>query len=124
MVILNEGRVEQSGTPEEVFQHPASEFVMRFLGSVNLFQGRTEGERMYVRPHELEISTTEVPGASMKADIRRLWAAGGQVKAELAGAGGEVFYIEMSHERRSELQLREGQQVFVNPRKFRVFPQT
>ncbi|MFA5139652.1 MAG: sulfate ABC transporter ATP-binding protein [Elusimicrobiota bacterium] len=136
VVILNAGQVEQTGTPDEVFHHPATEFVMRFLGHVNLFHGRREGEgivlgkpedagaRIFVRPHELEVSSLETPEARLKATVRRLWSAGGQVKAELIGGGGDVFYVEMSHERFSELCLTEGQEVFVYPRKYRIFPPT
>src|ERR1700728_1946168 len=50
IVIMNQGRIEQTGTPDEVFHHPASEFVVTFLGNVNMFH-----ERVFARPHELEI---------------------------------------------------------------------
>src|SRR5271154_5533538 len=60
VVIMNEGRIEQAGTPDDVFHNPASEFVVTFLGNVNLFRGRVESmdanqTRVFVRPHELDI---------------------------------------------------------------------
>ena len=93
---MNQGRIEQTGTPEEVFEHPAKPFVMDFLGNVNVFHGRVHGGRAevgpftltvngyqhaepraataYVRPHELEIernaSPYSLPGASCSS-IRR-----------------------------------------------------
>jgi sulfate transport system ATP-binding protein len=66
IVVMNEGRIEQVGTPDEVYDHPATPFVLQFLGDVNLFHGRLghsqgnvhdagAGEVSYVRPHELDI---------------------------------------------------------------------
>ena len=63
IVVMNQGRIEQQGTPDEVYDHPATPFVLQFLGDVNLFHGRsamrpaasTADEVSYVRPHELDI---------------------------------------------------------------------
>src|ERR1700750_540378 len=56
VVLMNKGRVEQSGTPNEVYNHPATPFVYGFLGSVNLFRHASGGDRVdYVRPHEIDI---------------------------------------------------------------------
>ena len=64
IVVMNQGRIEQEGTPDQVYDHPATPFVLQFLGDVNLFHGRLDhnpggaashGEVSYVRPHELEI---------------------------------------------------------------------
>ena len=52
VVLMNAGRIEQVGTPAQVFEEPASPFVMRFLGAVNVFQGRVDGERAYVQDLE------------------------------------------------------------------------
>ena len=61
VVVMNQGRIEQVGTPDEVYDHPATPFVLQFLGDVNLFHGRlgarageAAGEVSYVRPHELD----------------------------------------------------------------------
>jgi len=67
VVVMNQGRIEQQGSPDQVYDHPATPFVLQFLGDVNLFHGRfghapggAGGEQpvSYVRPHELEIVAT------------------------------------------------------------------
>ncbi|MBQ0959781.1 sulfate ABC transporter ATP-binding protein [Ideonella sp. 4Y11] len=55
IVVMNEGRIEQVGSPDEVYDHPATPFVLKFLGDVNLFHGRAQDDVSYVRPHELDI---------------------------------------------------------------------
>src|SRR5687767_141609 len=54
VVVMDNGRIEQIGTPEEVFHHPANEFVMHFLGNVNVFQARVEGGRNFFGPLEVD----------------------------------------------------------------------
>lgn len=70
IVVMNEGRIEQVGTPDEVYDKPATPFVLQFLGDVNLFHGRRDhapGQPVetkdvtYVRPHEIDIVTTAGP---------------------------------------------------------------
>ncbi|MDO9315936.1 MAG: sulfate ABC transporter ATP-binding protein [Burkholderiaceae bacterium] len=72
IVVMNEGRIEQVGSPDEVYDHPATPFVLKFLGDVNLFHGRLDhaqgtlpvaGDVSYVRPHELQIVATAQEGA-------------------------------------------------------------
>src|SRR6185503_15435191 len=101
VVVMNRGRVEQQGSPEEVFEHPANAFVMDFLGNVNVFHGRVEGGRAmlgdvavtdlsdqheegrsvaaYVRPHELEIDRRPRGATSIKAEVVRINAASAAV---------------------------------------------
>ncbi len=143
IVIMNRGRIEQDGTPDDVFQRPANAFVMDFLGNVNLFHGRVEGgkavfgslvvdypegrghvsgaARLLVRPHDLEIHTGPNGNASLPAQIARVLAAGPQVKIELLSAGGDVVNVEMPHQRFRELGIAAGDRVFVSPRDARVF---
>jgi sulfate transport system ATP-binding protein len=89
IVIMNEGRVEQTGTPDEVFHNPASEFVVTFLGHVNLFHGRPEANgraaRMFVRPHELDLDRLPSNGHSVSARVQRIQSAGPLVRVELTG---------------------------------------
>ena len=70
IVVMNEGRIEQQGSPDEVYDQPATPFVLQFLGDVNLFHGRFEhgsgasgGELSYVRPHELQIIAAAEEGS-------------------------------------------------------------
>ncbi|MDD5658056.1 MAG: sulfate/molybdate ABC transporter ATP-binding protein [Elusimicrobia bacterium] len=135
IVVLNQGRVEQEGSPAEVFHRPASEFVMNFVGSVNLFHGRlvqgrpvfetapgAPATRFCSRPHELEIETRRDGGSSLPARVVRVFDAGAHVKMELRGREGQAWHVELNPERYRELGLRSGQEVWVRPRRFRVFP--
>jgi sulfate transport system ATP-binding protein len=124
VVIMNAGRIEQIGTPDEVFHHPANEFVMRFLGSVNQFRGRVAGGpdgRVLVRPHELSVSLEPESHASFAAVVRRLHTAGPVVRLELERESGERIDAELPPERYSTLALAPGQPVFVTPRRVRMF---
>ncbi len=111
IVVMNQGRIEQVGTPEEVFHRPVNEFVMDFLGRVNLFHARADegGERrVFVRPHDMEIGHEAQTGASLGAVVRRIHAAGPMVKVELESVSGEPLQVEMPHERYRALGLKVG----------------
>jgi len=111
VVVMNEGRIEQVGTPEEVYEQPSSEFVYRFLGDVNLFHGRM------VRPHDVELArTAEGPGAVL-ATVRHVRPFGAVVRVELEGLEkGETIEVEVVRERYLELALKKGEQVYVSHR--------
>jgi sulfate transport system ATP-binding protein len=125
IVIMNQGRIEQTGTPDEVFHNPASEFVVTFLGNVNLFHGRAESNghapRLFVRPHELEIERHPSSGDSVVARIHRIQSAGPIVRVELASDQNDSITVEMTHERYQDLILKTGETVFVKLRDVRVF---
>jgi sulfate transport system ATP-binding protein len=146
VVVMNRGRVEQAGTPEEVFEHPANAFVMDFLGNVNVFHGRVEGGRalldtfdvdypdytqgesrpaaVYVRPHELEIDRVPRGRSTLKAEILRINPARSAVKVELISKDfGLNVTVELAQERYAELQLKTGDTVYVFPKRVRVFVQ-
>jgi len=136
VAIMNQGRIEQAGSPAEVYDHPASAFVYEFLGNVNLFHGRAvaagdneaAGETVgYARPHELEIARVENPditgdGAPVLATILYIAAAGPLVRVELKREdSGAALEAELSRERYHELDLKIGETVSVAPRRLRVF---
>ena len=144
IVIMNQGRIEQIGTPDEVFHSPASEFVVKFLGNVNLFHARVEsgqavigkvgvGEmqhssvangrpaRVFVRPHELEIERLPLNGASVPSRISRIQSAGSVVRVELDSEQGGGITVELTHDRYRDLGIRQGDEVFVKVRDARVF---
>ena len=144
IVVMNRGKIEQEGTPDEVFHKPSSEFVLSFLGNVNLFHGRMEdgkvmlgslfvdsgnvppdqkkNVRLFVRPHELDINHINPGSGALPARIVRMQSAGPNVKIELITADGTPLNVEISHERRHDLVLIEGQEVFVTPKQARIFP--
>lgn len=142
VVVMNEGRIEQVGTPEEVFHHPATEFVMNFLGSVNLFHGRVEeGQavfgpwvlqpegvavegneaRIFVRPYDLDIHLADDGRPAVNAVIQRIQAAGPNAKFELLAEDGQTLQVEMPHERFRAMNVARGDTVFVSLRDARVF---
>jgi sulfate transport system ATP-binding protein len=144
VVVMNKGRVEQVGAPDEVYNHPASPFVYSFLGNVNLFHGRlhegvlASGDAMfdapqhagvlngegigYVRPHDLEVERY-VPGAEgVVARLRRAHAIGPLAQLDLERSDtGQLIEAVMSNERFSGLALKEGETLVVRPRRMHVF---
>jgi sulfate/thiosulfate transport system ATP-binding protein len=134
VVVMNHGRIEQVGSPEEVYNHPATPFVYNFLGNVNLFHGRLEGDKayihdaetghvVYVRPHLLEIDRKPNGGSHFRARIKHINAAGPLVKVEAVTEWGDPVHIEMSQEKFHHLQLSKDEAVFVIPKDVKVFQQ-
>jgi sulfate transport system ATP-binding protein len=110
VVVMNEGRIEQVGTPDQVYEQPASEFVYRFLGDVNLFHGRL------VRAHDVELSRSGAESA-VPATIRQVRPRGAVVRLELDRLDdAQTIEVEVARERFVELALRKGDQVYVTPR--------
>jgi sulfate transport system ATP-binding protein len=144
VVLMNKGKVEQVGTPEEVYNHPASPFVYGFLGNVNLFHGRVhqgilntggaalpvsnlnEADQLetigYVRPHELDIDHYTPGAEGIVAQLKRAHAIGPLAQLELeADDDGRLIEAVLSAERFAQLQLKTGSTVVVRPRRVRVF---
>jgi sulfate transport system ATP-binding protein len=138
---MNQARIEQVGTPEEVFHRPASEFVIDFLGNVNVFHGRIEqgqavlsrlasvsrltvsdrrSDHLYVRPHELEIERYKNGVPSIAARVSRINPAGAVAKIALATNDGDI-QVDLPLERLEQLALRAGDEVYVSAKKARVF---
>ncbi|MBL8315835.1 MAG: sulfate ABC transporter ATP-binding protein [Rubrivivax sp.] len=137
IVVMNEGRIEQVGSPDEVYDHPATPFVLQFLGDVNLFHGRTDhapggattpGEVVYVRPHELEI-LGEAPPASHEAwpvTLSQTLTVGAHTRVEFRRDGDQGYLdVELLRseftELRDRLQLQRGSRVWLRPRKVTRF---
>jgi sulfate transport system ATP-binding protein len=120
VVVMNHGKVEQIGTPAEVFDHPASDFVMRFLGQVNVIDG-PGGARRYVRPHELEIELGSGDDR-LAARVLRVTPLGAATRVELAALDTEQpLQAEIERSRADELALRAGQHVWLSLRRARTF---
>jgi sulfate transport system ATP-binding protein len=132
VVVMNEGKIEQVGSPDDVYEHPATPFVYKFLGNVNLFHGRiTDGKAyihqsetehvVFVRPHLLEIDRVPNGGDHFKAKIKHINSAGPLVKLEAITEWGALVRVEMPQERFRNLHLLKDETVFVIPRDVRVF---
>lgn len=144
VVIMNEGRIEQIGTPEDVYDHPVNLFIYKFLGDANLFRGRINEGRVeiganlfeipageisdnsaavaYARPYELEISRQHNEITNIKATILYLRAIGPVVRFELRREEtGDFIEVEMSKERYGMLNLAMGEEVYIGINNPRVF---
>ena len=114
IVLMNHGRVEQTGNPRELYEDPANEFVMGFVGPVNRI-----GES-YIRPHDFELQL-HPNGDSTEAMVERLVHLGFEVRVELVRGDGEQLSVQISRDEAHELELERGQIVYVRPLRERTF---
>jgi sulfate transport system ATP-binding protein len=147
IVVMNHGRVEQNGTPAEVFEHPANAFVMDFLGNVNVFQAQLKDGRVllgdvevpvgrgtviqpdgtgradvYVRPHELDLERTADGGNCLKAKVVHVNPAGSVVKVRIMAEDfGLMLNVDLNPEKYHVLGLKIGDPVFVSPKSAKIF---
>lgn len=142
VVVMNEGRVEQIGTPQEVYHQPANPFVYNFLGNVNLFNGRVqdgvpvlgetpagaevgseEGKRaiVFVRPHLMDLDYEPRGDVHFRARVVHINPAGPTVKVELLSQWGDSVHVEMTQDRFRALNLGRETEVFVMPKDMKVF---
>jgi sulfate/thiosulfate transport system ATP-binding protein len=131
IVVMNQGKVEQIGTPAEIYDHPASPFVMSFIGPVNvlpgnsnIFQGNgfeSSSAEMFLRPHDVVIETTPNE-TTVPARISRLIHLGWEIQVELTLDDGQVVTAHLPREKFDQLQLEPQQRVYVKPKEARAFP--
>jgi sulfate/thiosulfate transport system ATP-binding protein len=142
VVVMNQGRVEQLGTPQQVFDHPGTPFVMGFLGSVNIFHGRVEKGRAHLgplsmdypdhteeialpaqgfaRPYDLELNRHD-EGGGFWATLRHVNPAGAVVKLELEDGDLRLVHVEATREQYEALHPTAGERLYVRPRQVRIF---
>jgi len=143
VVVLNEGRIEQIGTPEAVYDHPATPFVYQFLGDVNLFHGRVHdghakiGEAQlalpgdpehrdsavfYARPHEIDILRDNPGQSAIPATVLDIRPLGATVRIELERDDGHgIVEVELARDRYNREELGRGSRVYLQPRRLRLF---
>jgi sulfate transport system ATP-binding protein len=114
IAVMNHGRLEQVGAPRELYDEPASEFVMTFVGDANVIGGAL------VRPHDVELLTEPQDGA-VEAMIVRATILGRDVKVELHDESGAEIVALLTRDRFQELDLWRGQTVWMRPQRERVF---
>jgi len=114
VVVMNAGRIEQAAPPRELYDRPANEFVMSFVGPVNHL-----GDA-FIRPHDVELSL-EPNGATQEAMVERLVHLGFEVRAELVRDDGEELSVQLTREQADALELTQGQIVYVRPTRQTVF---
>ncbi|WP_180682947.1 sulfate/molybdate ABC transporter ATP-binding protein [Tepidicella baoligensis] len=150
VVLMNQGNIEQVGTPQDVWEHPASPFVYGFLGDVNLFHGRAHEGRLhlegvaidspehaqvrdakayaYVRPHDLEVERYSPGATGIVAELQRAIVVGPIARLELwpedpqqPDGHDPLIEAQIPAEHFRALGLKEGERLVVSPRKARVF---
>lgn len=114
IVVMNDGRVEQAGTPTELYDHPNTEFVMSFVGTTNRI-----GSSL-VRPHDVQLAHIATPN-SEEAMIDRIVHLGFEVRCELTLANGNPLIAQLTRPQVEELELEEGQIVYALPIRARSF---
>lgn len=145
IVVMNQGKIEQIGTPKQVYDNPATPFVYQFLGNVNQFHGHvSHGEvtinnaaltiqapefkqsspvLAYVRTHDIEIYNAAQPITTIHGRVQHIHAVGSLVKLELLLSNQtDIIEAELTQTRFKELALNRGDTVFIAPRNVRVFP--
>ena len=144
VAILRDGRIEQIGTPEQIYDHPASPFVYDFLGNVNLFSGRVKDGAVvisgteiatptaaggkdadtiaFVRPHDIRLTRTAGGSKTFPARIVRFNAAGPVANLELERLDGSgQFNAQLSKEEFQQLQPKAGEEIFVELKNIKLF---
>jgi sulfate transport system ATP-binding protein len=114
VVVMNKGAIEQIADPRRLYEHPANEFVMSFVGQVNRV------DDTFVRPHDLEL-TVEPNGTTREAMIERIIHLGFGVRVELVRDDGEHLTVQITRDEAERLEIENGQIVFVRPTKQTVF---
>jgi sulfate transport system ATP-binding protein len=114
VVVVNAGHIEQAAPPRELYDSPANEFVMSFVGPVNRL-----GDA-FIRPHDVEL-LHEPNGSTQEAMVERLVHLGFEVRVELVRDDGEELSVQLTREQADALELERGQIVYVRPMRQTVF---
>jgi sulfate transport system ATP-binding protein len=151
IVLMNKGRIEQTGSAQEVYERPATAFAYGFLGAVNRFPGRVDGNNLrvgnnavplaepsgaqgtevvaFARPHELDILVDCDAAQGFPATVHRVFVSGATARVELTStvchsgpAEPQHFEVELTREQLARLDLRPGQAVRLTSSRLRVFP--
>src|SRR5438093_768428 len=114
IVVMNKGRVEQTAPPRHLYDEPANEFVMSFVGPVNKL------DDAWVRPHDVELRH-EPNGATREAQVERIVRLGFETRVELVRDDGERLYAQLTRNEAEELEIDRGDIVYVRTRKEKTF---
>ncbi len=133
VVILNKGKLEQIGKPDEVFHNPANSFVIKFLGNVNIFHGRleqgkwilsknetTSAQPIYIRPYEWDISL-EKNENYIQAKVLYINAASSIVKLDVHTIDNQVVQVDLTYEQYKMLNIQKEMNVYIKPKDIRIF---
>ncbi|MDR1911279.1 MAG: sulfate ABC transporter ATP-binding protein [Helicobacteraceae bacterium] len=135
IVILNKGKIEQIGTPEEVYDNPANPFVYGFLGNVNLFHARFErgivrpngkenklGVEFFVRPHDVTIDFDNEDGKGLEATIAAYRILGNRVRVELKTLiGSQEIEADIEKKRWNEIKAQNRERLFIHFKQAKIY---
>jgi sulfate transport system ATP-binding protein len=131
IVVMNKGKVEQVGTPAEIYDHPASAFVMSFIGPVNvlpssakIFQSsgfESTNPETFLRPQDIIIETVS-NGTTAQATVSRIIHLGWEIQVELILDDGQIIKAHLTREQFDELKLEPQEKVYVKPKDAKSFP--
>ena len=124
IVVMNAGRIEQVGTPDQVYEHPGSPFVYSFLGSANVFSTRPQDQPMVgcARPHELDLSREKQDVTAIPAVVTHVLPIGPIVRVQISRSDtGEHLEAELSKEQYRKLNLTIGESIYANPFNIRYY---
>ncbi len=129
VIVMNNAKIEQVGTPQQVYDRPASPFVIEFLGNVNRFSGvghplpGAGGDTLYVRPHDVDIQRDYSGEHGIRVRVEHIFSAGNFGRVALVRTDiGDTIDAEISRARLAELALRAGEEVWIVFRHIRLFP--
>ena len=131
IVVMNHGRIEQVGTATEIYDHPASAFVMSFIGPVNVVPARAgilpkndkvlDSDRVFLRPHDIDIELASSP-ESVSAEVDRIIHLGWEIIVEVRLESGELVTANLSRDRFNQLRLQPQQRIYIKPKVVKTFP--
>ena len=131
LVVMNKGKVEQVGTPAQIYDHPASAFVMSFIGPVNIlpssakiFQSsgfESTHPETFLRPQDIIIETV-ANGTTVPATVSRIIHLGWEIQVELTLDDGQMMTAHLTRERFDELKLEPQEKIYVKPKDAKSFP--
>ncbi|MBD2183761.1 TOBE-like domain-containing protein [Planktothrix sp. FACHB-1355] len=131
IAVFNKGQVEQVGTPEDIYDHPATPFVMSFFGPVNVLSSaagifdlnhsESNNSHVFLRPHDVLIQT-KAEETAVPAKVKRIVHLGWEVVVELSLRDGQLVTAQLTRDRFTQLQLLQEQSVYVKPKSAKTFP--
>ena len=131
VVVMNKGRVEQVGTPAEIYDNPATAFVMSFIGPVNVLPSNSKifqssgfdapHPQVFLRPQDVILEKV-ANGSTTAATVSRLIHLGWEIQVELTFDDGQVVMAHLTRDRFNQLELEPKQRVYVKPKDAKSFP--
>ncbi|MEN9222345.1 MAG: sulfate ABC transporter ATP-binding protein [Thermostichus sp. BF3_bins_97] len=132
IVVMNQGQIEQVGSPAEVYDHPATPFVMSFVGPVNelsprsqlscqLPDSQTGPHQLFLRPHDVQIEV-DPSSSGVSARVADVIHLGREIQAELILNDGGSLWVHLSREQYANQPIQVGQQVYIRPKVVKAFP--